>query len=255
MEKIIFKIYCKSRDQLLDDILKTYNEEKFAIINFIYFANLKRFLLNKKNFHKKYYKSLKDAHFLLPDGIALKIYLKIKFKISIENLNWTDFSPYFLEKTSNLKRHIAFYTVYDEKIWKKKSDFKKVEGHIKENFKPHSLIWFLSHYSKRWKDFDFNLYQKSLDWDNFDLKILLVWLWTPFQELWIQENIEFFQKNNILIMNVGWLFDFWSWFEKRAPKFVRNLNMERARRFIQSPKKNLWKVLDSFKLLLELAKK
>lgn len=255
MKSIVTKIYSNSKNQIVQDILSTYKQKTYLIVNFIYFANLKKFIIDEKTFNKQYFKTLQTCDFLLPDGIALRTFLKSKHNLSVENFNWTDFTPFFLQETSNLKTHIAFYTVYDEKIWKTKSDFAKVEKYIKDNFQFQEMFGFLSHYSQRWQDFDFSSYRKSLNKWDFDLKIFLVWLWTPFQEIWIEENLEFFKQNNILVLNVGWLFDFRSWFEKRAPNWLRTLNLERARRFFQSPKKNFWKVLTSFKLAFELFKK
>jgi N-acetylglucosaminyldiphosphoundecaprenol N-acetyl-beta-D-mannosaminyltransferase len=79
-------------------------------------------------------------------------------------------------------------------------------------------------------------------------------LWTPFQEIWVNKNLNFFKQNWILVMNVGGLFDFWVGFEKRAPKLVRKLNWEWAWRLLQNPKKNWQKVKDSIKLLKYLIK-
>jgi len=253
MENIIKKIYTKDKEQLVKDILNIYEKENYVIVNFIYFASFYKYILKLKDL--SYIQSLINWNFLLPDGIALKIYLDKKFKIKTNNLNGTDFTPYFLEQISTNQTHIAFYTVYDEKIWKKKEDVNIVKHYIKSHFKFKKLDTFVSHYSKRWKDFDFQSYENSLQKESFDKKIFLVGLWTPFQEKWIYENIDFFIKNGIVVLNVWGLFDFWSWFEKRAPKFIRKINFEWAWRFIQNPKKNFNKILNSFTLFKELLKK
>lgn len=253
MEKFLKKIFSKDKQNLLDQIIKDYKKNGFLIINFIYFAVFKKNVLDDPNLD--YIKALNDCNFLLPDWIALKIYLKKKLWKKVENLNWTDFTPYLLNKLSTSNTHIGFYTVYDEKIWKNKTDLEKVFYYIKNNFKYKKIESFLSHYSKRWEDFDFEWYKKSLKQYKYDYKIFLVWIWNPFQEIWVNKNIDFFIKNNILVMNVWWLFDFWANFEKRAPDFIRKLNLEWLWRLFQNPKKNIWKVLDSFKLFIEILKK
>ena len=253
MSDLINKVFLWTKQEISEQILNFYKKNNFCVVNFIYFANLHKFILDKKD--KRYFQAIKNWDFLLPDGIALKIYLKKKYDKKIkENLNWTDFTPYFLNflKNKNEKINLAIYTVYDEKIWKQKEDVIKVEKYIKDNFQLDTLS-FVSHYKNRWKYFDFNKYKQSLKKD--EINLFLVWLGSPFQEIWIEENKQFFKENNILVINVGWLFDFWAWFEKRAPKLILKLNLEWLWRLGQSPKKNYKKVIESFKLFKEIIKK
>ena len=253
MSNLIDNIFLWTKNKISKKILKFYNQNNYCIVNFIYFANLHKFIIDKKD--KKYSQALENWNFLLPDGIALKIYLKNKYKKTLkENLNWTDFTPYFinfLKKNNNI--NLAIYTVYDEKIWKTKNDVKKVEKYIKDNFKINNITSFVSHYKNRWKDFNFLEYKKTLQ--NNKINLFLVWIGSPFQEIWTIENKDFFKENNILVINVWWLFDFWSNFEKRAPKLFLKLNLEWLRRFRQNPKKNYKKVIESFKLFKEILKK
>lgn len=253
MKNIIDKIYTKSKEKLVEDIANNYKNKKYLVVNFIYFATFYKFILKSNDIDYK--TALLNWNFLLPDGIALRTYLKKKTNIDAFNLNWTDFTPYFLRNFSDKNTHIAFYTVYDEKIWKKKEDVEIVKTYIKDNFRFNKLDAFVSHYSKRWKDFNFNYYKESLEQKKCDKKILLVGIGTPFQEKWVQEHIDFFEENSILVMNIWGLFDFWAGFEKRAPKFIRNVNLEWAWRLAQNPKKNINKVLDSFALFKEILKK
>ena len=252
MENLIQKIYTKDKKHLVKDILDVYNKKAYLVVNFIYFASFYKYILKLKDI--SYITSLEKSNFLLPDGIALRMYLDKKYNIKADNLNGTDFTPYLLDNISTNQTHIAFYTVYDDKIWKKKEDVDIVKNYIKNNFKSKKIDVFVSHYSKKGEDFDFKSYENSLKQDNFDKKIFLVGIWTPFQEKWTNKNIDFFKKNGILVMNVWGLFDFWSWFEKRAPKLVRKMSLEWAWRFFQNPKKNFHKVLDSFALFKELIK-
>ncbi len=259
IKKILTTIYTHDKDKAKNEILQHYKQHWRGIINFIYFANIKKFLLatptkTKENNTQSvnYANALTEGNFLLPDGIALKLYLKKKIHHTIYNLNGTDFTPYLLKTITQQKTHLAFYTVYDEKIGKKKEDFKKVQKYIIKHFNPHTIKGFLSHYKKRGKDFDFDAYTQSLSKETYDIKVLIVWLWTPFQEIWVNQHKDFFQKHNILVINAGGIFDFRSGFEKRAPKRVRRIKGERLWRFFQNPKKNLGKVLTSLNLFKEL---
>ena len=249
MNQLVDKIFLWTKKEIIKNILDKYKQQWFCVINFIYYASLSKYVKSAKD---NYYKALLNWEFLLPDGIALKLYLKRKFKKKLkENLNGTDFTPHFLNNLDE-SYHLAFYTVYDEKIWKKASDTDIVEKYIKENFKPSWIYKAISHYNQRWKWFDFNEYKKSFSDKNYDYKIFLVWIGSPFQEIWTYDNIDFFKENNIIVLNVGWLFDFWSWFEKRAPKLIRKLNLEWLWRLWQNPKKNWNKVKESLKVLLDL---
>ncbi len=253
MQSLINKIFLWTKQEVSKQILDFYKQNNYCIVNFIYFANLHKFILKQKE--KTYLQALKNCNFLLPDGIALKIYLKKKFNKTLqENLNWTDFTPYFLNflKQNNEKINLTIYTVYDEKIWKQKEDVQKVKEYIKDNFQL-DTISFVSHYKNRWKDFNFEEYKKTLKQNKMNL--FLVWIGSPFQETWIEKNRDFFKQNHILVINVWWLFDFWAGFEKRAPKIILKLNLEWLWRLWQSPKKNYKKVIESFKLFKEILKK
>ena len=244
--RITSKIFTWTKQQAIEKILEIYNKKGYCLVNFLYFASANKHLLENTNM--QYLSALQNSDLILPDGIALKLYLQYKHKIIIqENLNGTDFTPFFLNYLKNKNLHIGFYTVYDEKIGKKTEDADNVETLLKEKYSPAKIFKFVNHYKNRWKWFDFNKYKESLN-GNFDYKIFLVGLWTPFQEIWVEENKKFFQENNIIVLNVGWLFDFWAGFEKRAPKSIRKLHLEWAWRLWQNPKKNWNKVKESFKL-------
>ena len=248
MINILKKIFTWTKDQAVKEIL---SNKRHQTINFLYFALLQEHIVEKRN--KEYIEALVNSDFILPDWIALKLFLK-KYHIKIsENLNWTDFIPYLL-KNLNWKIHIWFYTVYDEKIGKLKRDTTKVKDYIQKNFTPKKIFSFVSHYNQKGKDFDFNEYEKSLI-GQYDYKIFLVWLWSPFQEIWAYKNKNFFKKHDIIVLNVWGLFDFWSNFEKRAPLVIRKSNLEWMRRFIQNPKKNWKKVKNSLKIIKYLIKK
>jgi UDP-N-acetyl-D-mannosaminuronic acid transferase (WecB/TagA/CpsF family) len=111
MKSILSKLYTGTAPELIDDILETYEEQSFCIVNFLYFANIVSQKLfdegkDKTEKQREYKKILLKADYLLPDGIALQIfyYLANFFRVIksprkwLENLNGTDFTPYFLDE-------------------------------------------------------------------------------------------------------------------------------------------------------------
>jgi N-acetylglucosaminyldiphosphoundecaprenol N-acetyl-beta-D-mannosaminyltransferase len=70
----------------------------------------------------------------------------------------------------------------------------------------------------------------------------------PMQELWTLRNYEQIKKSWLIIMNLWGFFDRWSGEQKRAPKLIRKMRLERLRRLITQPKRNFKKVVNSLKL-------
>lgn len=65
--------------------------------------------------------------------------------------------------------------------------------------------------------------------------ILFVGLGSPRQEYWIQKNRE--RINALVMIGVGGSFDVWSSTKKRAPQWMRKLNLEWAYRVICEPRR------------------
>ena len=86
---------------------------------------------------------------------------------------------------------------------------------------------------------------------------MLIARWTPIQEMRVQKNLSKIKNNKMIIFTVWGLFDFiaaswWNeniqWAQKRAPKFVRKMKLERLRRLITDPKRNWKKVKNTLTL-------
>ncbi len=231
------KIYKYDQNKAIEDILNIYKIKKFTVINFLYFFNLLK-ILEKKHWYKEYYESLISSDFVLPDGIALNLFFKKNFKIKLYNLNWTDFIPYFTKylKTKNIDFETYLY-------WAEQKIIENVNFKYKKNW---NIIYFQNGYSKFVWDKIKNNTKK--------IKLFLVGLGTPKQEIWIKNNLEKIKNNWLIVFGVGWLFDFLWGKEKRAPYIIRKLNLERLRRGITNPKKNFKKVIWSLKVFKYLIK-
>lgn len=229
---ILEKIYKNNNKHALDDILELYKKKWYWVINYIYFANLiKCWILSWKNIDTNYFQSLKECDFLLPDGIALKMYYEKYFKIKLHNLNWTDFWEFLISSLNPKDINLILY-------WAKEEVVEKSIIYLKDKY---DLDVF---YAQNWySDFDFEKL-KNLDKDK--INIFLLWLWTPKQEKWALWHIEDIKKYKLLTFSQWWTFDFWAWEEKRAPKIIQDLKLEWMFRFILNPRKNFYKVVNSF---------
>ncbi len=255
MEDILLKIYQWDKIQAKDDILKLYNRQGFAVINFVYFAVIKSFNLFSKEKRNKiemnYQKAILEWDFLLPDGIALQVFYylaaifgKIKpEKKRLSNLNWTDFVDYFLTTIKNQywsnKLQIALHWTKQEYIEKTKDIFVK--------------HWYnVVYHQHGYEDLNWDKLEKSFEWKDDNIKLLLVARSTvdnPIQELRAKKNMHKIKQNELLVMNTGGFFDFIAWVQKRAPQWVRTIKLEWLYRLIKDPKRNFKKVWNSLYII------
>jgi N-acetylglucosaminyldiphosphoundecaprenol N-acetyl-beta-D-mannosaminyltransferase len=256
MKSILNKLYTGTAPQLVDDILDTYGEQHFSIINFLYFAPIVSQQLfsdpkNKTETQKEYKKILLKSDYLLPDGIALQIFYYLANVFGsitsprkwLKNLNGTDFTPYFLEevkkKYGNQKICLLLYGTSIKNI-EKASDYISRKGF--------NVIYTQDGFSEFYRDQALQKLEPYVD----TINILLVGKSTPkipLQELRTSRNYQKIKTNELLVMNVGGLFDWRSGSQKRPPKRIRTIKLERLWRFITQPKRNFKKVLNSLKII------
>lgn len=234
-KSILNKLYTQDSSQLVQEIFNIHKKQWYCVVNFLYFANIeanKLFDENRKNI--SYEKALINWDFLLPDGIALQLVYQRTKGHKVPNLNWTDFTPIFLNALSSNTTQIILYWTFDKYLDKAKE---YIETKLNKK-----VIYHQEWYS----EFDFNKIQNI---DKTKINILLVWRWTPRQEIRVDQNIDTIKSLWLIVMNVWWLFDFWWWMDKRAPLIVRKLKWEWLWRLLLNPKKNFKKVLNSLLFL------
>ena len=256
MKSTLQKLSTTDFAETSDNIISVYNDQWHCVVNFIYFSQLVSqhvFSTAKKKTEKEkeYKKLILKSDFLLPDGIALQIfyYLAVTFwaiqsdKKRLPNMNWTDFTPYFLNDT---KQKYGSQRINILLYW----STPKVVEKVKENL---TLKWYNVIYIQDWfSEFDREKAEESLDEYVDTTNILLVARSTPkipLQELRTSRNYQKIIDNKLLVMNVWWLFDFMAWVQKRAPKLFRTLKLERLRRLCSQPKRNYRKVINSLMIL------
>lgn len=255
MQSLFHKLYTASKEQAVHDILITYHQERFSVVNFIYFANIvgQRLFSEKDKTEKEreYKKILLKSDFLLPDGIALqvfyffaKLFRRIESpRFRLDNLNGTDFVPYFLseakKKYGNQKLCVLLYGTKPDAL-------KQAEEKLK--FQGYNVIYTQDGYS----DFDWEAAQEALKEYQDTINILLVARSTPkipLQELRTSRNYQKIQQHELLVFNTGGLLDFIAWVQKRAPKLWRIFRLEWLYRLLSDPKRNLKKVLNSLAII------
>lgn len=249
MKSILQKLSITDFPETSDNIITVYNNQWYCIVNFIYFAQIVSQHLfssakKKTEKEKEYKKILLKWDFLLPDGLSLQTFYRManifwaykSERKRLPNLNWTDFTPYFLndikQKYWSQRINILLYGSKPNVVEK-----------VKENL---SLKWYnVIYIQDGFSEFDRVKAEEALD-DYVDtINILLVARSTPkipLQELRTSRNYQKIQDNKLLVMNVWWLFDFIAWVQKRAPKIIRKLKLERLYRFICDPKRNRKKI-------------
>ena len=256
MKSTLQKLSTTNFAETSDNIISVYNDQWHCVVNFIYFSQIvsqKVFSSAKKKTEKEkeYKKLILKSDFLLPDGIALQVfyYLAALFGVVesdkkwIPNVNWTDFTPYFLndikQKYWSQRINILLYGSKPNIVEKVKDVF--------------TLKWYNVIYIQDWfSEFDREKAEEALDEYVDTTNILLVARSTPkipLQELRTSRNYQKIIDNKLLVMNVWGLFDFIAWAQKRAPLIFRKLKLEWLWRLCSHPKRNYKKVANSFMII------
>lgn len=244
-------------------------DQWYSIVSFLYFAQAMKFRvyenhndtspLHQNDTTNNYIQAMKNADFVLIDGIAMQIFDRVGQFIFWDkrsrssNLNGTDFLPYILEQTKDQKVAIIMSSVYDPKInkwpeWMDKwlNKLKSLYPHIDIIFK-HQTV-----FAKRGEDFPLDecialIQKKKSDYDHI---LFLNGIWGPAQEIRTEQKRNHFKDTNIIVMNNGATIDYYSGFETRAPRRVVKMRIgETFRRIITQPEKNLKKFLVMFRII------
>ncbi len=252
------KLFRGTKGQARENIKKTCQTRWLCVVNFLYFAQAMKFKIYERE--GEYKTALLKSDILCIDGIAMQIFDWVwQFffwwkREWTENLNGTDFLPYILEQTREQKVGIIMYTVYDplinkgpERMDKWLQKLQKIYPHIDIIF-AHQTI-----FQKRGDDFPFDECIDSIKkaQGKYDHVLLLNGIGGPIQEIRTEQYKNKFEHTDIIIMNNWATLDYYSGFEKRAPRRVVKMRIgETIRRTIVQPKKNFEKFLTMFRIVL-----
>lgn len=185
----------------------------FANTNFIVQC---RYLLDKMR---------SDSVMIVNDGVGMDIaaFLFASEKFD-ENLNGSDFIPYFL---SGSRRSMRVFM-----LGSKPETLAKAVHHVRHVL-GQTVVGACDGYAGL-KGNARNLIETI---NCTKAEVVLVALGNPIQEEWILANREMLNAN--LVIGVGALFDFWSGDKQRAPLFVQRTRLEWLFRFCLEPRRLL----------------
>ncbi len=275
MKSILAKLFTGNKTEAYEHIIKEYHRKWWAIVNYLYFANITGkhlfdeylWTVDKPVFQEAlkddykilsssiiapaYKKALLESDILLPDGIALQLFYWIAWKLKklnthkkrLENLNGTDFWLFFIDWLQSEKGkdnvELYLYGTYPGIL-------EKTKTFLQER-------WFNIAYAQDgFTNFDWEQVKEIRKKNKKSYAILFVARTTPeypIQELRSWSNQEKIKENKLLVCNQWWTFDFWAWVQKRAPKLWRTYKIEWLWRLITDPKRNYKKVIDSILII------
>lgn len=230
------KLSATDRVDTIADIVAHYLENWYCVVSYLYFSNIMQYRLLEKPRNAEdtqYREALESSDFLLPDGIALQLFVEYWRSKKLHNLNGTDFLPFFLQYLQDSWQKFELY------LYGAKSELTEVITTYFES-QNYNVVYAQHGYTD---EFDWSQIRESSD----TLKILLIARWSPRQEIRVQDNIDMIKHHKLLVMNQWGTFDFFTWEEQRAPqRMVRARVLETFWRIITNPKKNLHKFLAMF---------
>lgn len=182
--------------------------------------------------------ALREA-IVLNDGIGVDLASKLLFGSPFpENLNGTDFTPYYL---SNSRYRSRIYL-----LGGRRGVAQRAAIHLKQMCPQHSVVGCCDGYFPRNEDTQVARAVRSRRAD-----IILVAMGNPDQELWLHKNLS--ATGCRLGFAVGALFDFMADDAQRAPAWIQSARLEWMYRLLQEPRR-LWRryVLGSPVFLLRI---
>jgi alpha-1,3-mannosyltransferase len=158
---------------------------------------------------------------VLNDGIGVDIASLVLFgKTFPQNLNGTDFMPYYLEHTRHRCRLFL--------LGGRPGNAERAARRLTRRFPQHQIVgWHHGHFTRDDAD-KVNAIIRAADTD-----IVLVGMGNPKQELWLADNLA--ATGSRLGFAVGGLFDFVTGDARRAPGWVRTIRLEWVYRMMQEP--------------------
>lgn len=194
-------------------------------------ANKKTFIVTANpeivmyaNEHADYMNTLKNADFIVPDGIGIVIGSKILKQPLEERVAGFDLMHNLLHVANEQSLRVFFLGAKEHVI-------PKTVQNISKAF-PNLIVCGYHHGYFDWHDKSILTMVKEANPD-----LVFVALGYPKQEMWINDALPLFEKG--IFMGVGGSFDVWAGEAKRAPELWRKLNLEWLYRFIKQPAR--WK--------------
>ena len=167
-----------------------------------------------------YAEILKNANLVIPDGVGVKIALKIK-GINTQRIAGIEFSHKLIEECAKNNFSVAF-------VGAKPHIIEKATQVLKSEFNNLNIVYTQDGYFDNVNDVYWGLGEKNP-------QLVLVALGAPKQEEFIQN----YRKDHpeTVMIGVGGSFDVWSGEVERAPKIYQDLGLEWLYRTVKQPER------------------
>ena len=173
-----------------------------------------------------YRDTLATAQLVLPDGIGIRLGVKMTGQSIRHNVNGTDLFPRLCARLAREGRRVFL-------LGAKPGVPEKVQSYIEAHHPGLVVAGVRNGYFTEAEE------PQVLDQiRRAEADVLLVAFGAPRQDVWIRDRLS--RLGVRVAMGVGGLFDFYSFSLPRAPQWVREIGMEWAFRLIQEPRR-LWK--------------
>jgi N-acetylglucosaminyldiphosphoundecaprenol N-acetyl-beta-D-mannosaminyltransferase len=183
---------------------------------------------------------LNNADLVIPDGVGVKIGLKIK-GINAQRIAGIEFSHKMIEECAKNNFSVAL-------IGAKPHILEKTIKNLQSDFKDLNIIYTQDGYFKNVNDVYVSLGEKNP-------QFVLVATGSPKQEIFIKEYRKY--HPDAVMIGVGGSFDVWSGEVERAPEIYQKLGLEWLYRTLKEPQrfKRIFPTLPRFILRVLLSKK
>ncbi len=181
-------------------------------------------------------KILDEAEMVVPDGVGIKIALKLK-GYNVERIPGIDFARSILDWCAKNNKPVAIVGAKEEIITKAVKNLKNETENLN-----------IVYYHNGYFDNDNEIYEEL---KNAEPRLVLVALGSPKQEFFIHKAKQILSP--CLMIGIGGSLDVWSGEIKRAPKIYQKLGLEWLYRTVTQPErfkrifpalpKFLWKVI------------
>lgn len=169
---------------------------------------------------KDFAKILRNADLIIPDGVGVKIGLKIK-GVNTQRIAGIEFSHKLIEECAKENFTVALVGAKPEIIQKTKENLEK-------KFENLNIVYTQDGYFSNVDDVYWGLGEKNP-------QLILVALGAPKQEFFIKEYRKY--HSGTVMVGVGGSFDVWSGAIERAPEIYQKLGLEWLYRTIKQPER------------------
>lgn len=198
----------------------------------LYIVTINPEIIEYSNKNLEFKTILKSANLTVPDGVGIKIALKLK-GINQQTIPGVDLAYSLLNCATNLKKSVAL-------IGAKEDVIQKAEKEIKNKFNGINICYAHNGYfNDKENEIISNLISSNPS-------LILVALGAPKQDLFIEKCRK--KLPNSIFIGVGGSFDVWAGYVERAPEIYRKLGLEWLYRTIKQPErlKRIYKTLPLF---------